>query len=118
MHITKQEMTLNQIIYEITSGKKKSGEFIFTRDYNLLPKQMGIIFKILLENDIVSRTKSGGYILTENCKENAQELYLQKIAELIGRIEILANKSNIPDSLLIELMKTELKERRKNENAD
>ncbi len=110
MHITKQEMTFNQIIYEITSGKKKSGEFIFTRDYNLAPKQMGIIFKILVENDIVSRTKSNGYILTENCKENAQELYFQKIAEYMGEIKQLALKANIPANHVLELLRSELSE--------
>ncbi|MCM1529782.1 MAG: hypothetical protein NC093_07280 [Alistipes sp.] len=101
---------MNQIIYEITSGKKKSGEFIFTRDYNLLPKQMGIIFKILLENDIVSRTKSGGYILTENCKENAQELYLSKISDLIEHIIQLAEAASISQELLIDFFNSEIKE--------
>ena len=106
MHITKQEMTLNQIIHEITSGKKKSGEFIFTREYNLAPKQMGIIFKILVENDIVSRTKSNGYILTEN----SQELYFQKIAEYMGEIKQLALKANIPANHILELLRSELSE--------
>lgn len=113
MGITKQEMTLNEIIYLITSGKKKSGEFIFTRDYNLAPKQMGIIFKILLENDIISRTKSNGYILTENCKENAQELYLSKIANSIQQIMLLADAANISHEILIDFFTGEIKEQNK-----
>lgn len=113
MNMTKQEMTLNEIIYSITSGKKKSGEYIFTRDYNLAPKQMGIIFKILVENDIVSRTKSNGYILTENCKENAQELYLSKIADSIQEIMLLADAASISQEMLIDFFNSEIKEQNK-----
>ncbi len=113
MHITKQEMTLNEIIHSVTSGKKKSGEFVFMKEYTLAPKQMGIIFKILVENDIVSRTKSNGYILTENCKENAQELYLSKISDSLRQIMLLADAASISQEILIDFINSEIKEQNK-----
>ncbi len=104
MKITKQEQTLHKIIRSITSGEKKAGDYILTRDYNIMPKQMGIIFKILDENNIAKRTKDKGYILTENCKENAQNLFLQKIEENIDVIIMLAQKANIPAERVVEMI--------------
>lgn len=104
MKITKQEMTLYEIIRSITSGEKKTGDYILTKDYNIMPKQMTIIFKILDENNIAKRTKDKGYVLTENCAENAQKLFIQKIEENIDVIITLAQKANIPPEQVVEMV--------------
>lgn len=108
MKITKQELTLYEIIRSITSGEKKTGDYILTRDYNIMPKQMTIIFKILDENNIAERTKDKGYVLTGNCVENAQRLFLKKIEENIDVINTLAQKANIPPEQVIEMMTNKL----------
>lgn len=108
MKITKQEMTLYEIIRSITSGEKKTGDYILNRDYNIMPKQMTIIFKILDENGIAKRTKDKGYILTEDCFENAQNLFMKKIEENIDVIITLAQKANIPSEKVIEMVRNKL----------
>lgn len=110
MKITKQEMVLNEIIRSITSGEKKAGDYILTRDYNIMPKQMGILFKMLDENDIAKRTKANGYILTENCVENAQKLYLNKLSEIIDLIAELVKCSSIPSQTVEKMLKDKLSE--------
>lgn len=110
MEIIKQDKVMNEIIHEITHGEKKSGEMILSRDYDLAKKQMGMLYKKLLEKEIVIRTASNYYFLTENCVANAQEMYFEKIIELIKRIKVLADSADISAELLLDVFKNEIED--------
>lgn len=110
MEIIKQDKVMNEIIHEITHGEKKSGEMILSRDYDLAKKQMGMLYKKLLDKEIVIRTASNYYFLTENCVSNAQEMYFEKIIESIKRIKVLADSANISAELLLDVFKNEIED--------
>lgn len=110
MEIIKQDKVMNEIIHEITHGEKKSGEMILSRDYDLAKKQMGMLYKKLLDKEIVIRTASNYYFLTENCVANAQEMYFEKIIELIKRIKVLADSADISAELLLDVFKNEIED--------
>lgn len=110
MEIIKQDKVMNEIIHEITHGEKKSGEMILSRDYDLAKKQMGMLYKKLLDKEIVIRTASNYYFLTENCVANAQEMYFEKIIESIKRIKVLADSANISAELLLDVFKNEIED--------
>lgn len=110
MEIIKQDKVMNEIIHEITHGEKKLGDMILSRDYDLAKKQMGVLFKTLLEKDIAIRNASNYYFLTENCVVNAQEMYFEKIIELIKRIKVLADSANISAELLLDVFENEIKD--------
>lgn len=108
METTKQEKTMNEIIYAITHGEKKAGDMILSRDYDLAKKQMSIIFKMLSDKKIVERNESNFYILTENGADNAQEIYFEKIVKAIRQIKILADSANISTEILLDIFKNEI----------
>ena len=93
--MTKQDSVMNAIIFSITSGKKKAGDTLFSKDYDLSPTQMGRVFKTLVEKEIVYRQKDNSYALTESCVHNAKEMYLLKIYNSISEMKILCNASNL-----------------------
>lgn len=110
MILLKQDKVLNEIIHAITHQEKKAGDMILSRDYDLAKKQMGILFKMLADKEIVYRTDSNYYFLTENCVANAQELYFEKIVEAIQKIKVLAASANISAELLLDVFKNEIKD--------
>lgn len=110
MEILKQDMVLNEIIHSITHGEKKAGDMILSRDYDLAKKQMGMLYKVLTEKGIVSRTESNYYLLTENCVENAQEMYFEKIVDTLKKVKVLAASANISAELLLDVFKNEIKD--------
>lgn len=110
MEFTKQDTAMNEIVYAVTHGEKKAGDMILSRDYDLAKKQMGIVFKTLTEKEIVKRSEANSYYLTENCRDNAQEMYFCKIAELVERIKSLAECANISPEMVFEIFKSELRD--------
>ena len=110
MEFLKQDMVLNEIIRSITHGEKKAGDMILSRDYDLAKKQMGMLYKVLTEKGIVSRTESNYYFLTENCVENAQEMYFEKIIDILQKVNVLAASANISAELLLDVFKNEIKD--------
>lgn len=108
--IGKREQAMNDIIASITSGEKKAGDYLTAKDYNL-GTQMRLLYKELVEAGIVKMNKANFYELTENCFDNAQELYYEKIMHLISLIKLFADVANIPTDCLVDLFKGEMKKR-------
>lgn len=102
---------MNEIITSVTLKEKRPGDLLRSKDYDLSPSQMGVIFKTLSDNEIVYRTNTNSYALTDNCVANAQELYFRRIAEIIGQIKTLANAANITNEMLIDVFKNEIHSR-------
>lgn len=108
MEITKQDKTMNEIVYSITHGEKKAGDMILARDYDLSKTQMGMIFRTLTEKEIIYRTDSNYYFLNENCAVNAQEMYFEKIIEALQRVKLLADTANISPELLLDIFRNNI----------
>lgn len=103
-----REQTLNNVIYSVTTGQKKPGDYITAKNFGM-GSQKSVIFKELMEAGIVRIGENNFYVLTEDCVENAQNLYFDKIIQQIGLIRQLAESANIPRDTLTEILKGEIK---------
>jgi DNA-binding transcriptional regulator YhcF (GntR family) len=102
-----KEQVLNEIIFSITSGEKKAGDCLRSKDYNA-GRQMSAIYKCLIDADIVKINSANFYVLTDNCSEKAQALYFDKILDLISLIRTLAEAANLSPECLADLFKSEV----------
>ena len=110
MELTKQDKTMNEIIYSVTHGEKKEGDMILARDYDLSKTQMGMVFRTLVEREIIYKSDSNYYFLKENCAVNAQEMYFEKIIEALQKVKLFADTANIPTELLLDIFKNNIDE--------
>lgn len=110
--MTKQDEVMFHIVKQIVSGEKEAGMMILRNDYELNSKQMAIVFKKFMDNDIIERPFHSIYIATEKCKENAQEFCLKEIVQRLKDIENIANIGNISEEMLVECIRIHLSERK------
>ncbi len=113
----KQDRVMYKIISEITHGKKRRGETILRKDYDLNVKQMSAIFQKLSNNKIIGRNPNSTYSVTGRSISNAQELCLAEIAQLLEEIGEIAQSGNISDEMLIEFIRMQINDRRHSEQG-
>ncbi|MCM1579704.1 MAG: hypothetical protein NC078_13010, partial [Ruminococcus sp.] len=71
------------------------------KDYNASRQTMTAVFKTLADENIAKRQINNHYILTEYCKENAQELYFKKIGETAAYLKSLADTAFVDTSTVV-----------------
>ena len=103
--MTKQDEIMYKIIREIVSDKRKKGDTVCRKDYELNANQMTGIFKILSERDIIEKAANSLYYITGRSTKNAKELCLSEISKRLNDVFKIAESGNIDKELLIDFIK-------------
>lgn len=111
--MTKQEEVMYQIVRDIITGVKRTGESLLRRDYDLNSKQMTAVFQEFAYNGIIERPFNSAYIVAEKAIVNAQEFCLNEIAQRLNDIEDIAYSGDISDDMLIEFIRLHISDRKR-----